>query len=131
MMSENLRSEPKGITTEVNGELAILRFQDSSLNFYVTDSLKVVVQEEVDKVLDQGCTHVVLSMEKVKILDSTGVTVVIRANNAVVARSAKLYVTNVKPFILKIFEILKISKHLSIFDTEEDAVAHVKETNDG
>ncbi len=121
----------KGIEVETKGKLATLRFQDSGLNFYVTDSLKETLKSKLHELIDQGCEHIVLSLANVRIIDSCGVGLVIVANNVVAARgTAKLYVTNLRPFILKIFDILRISKHLSIFDTEAEAVVAARETND-
>jgi len=48
------------------------------------------------------------------------------ANNVTSCRNAKLYLSNIKPFIIKIFEIMRISKHLSIFDKEDDALLAIK-----
>jgi anti-anti-sigma regulatory factor len=42
------------------------------------------------------------------------------------SRNSKLYLCNIKPFIIKIFEIMRISKHLSIFDKEDDALQAIK-----
>ncbi len=49
------------------------------------------------------------------------------ANNVTAARSGKLYLCHIKPFIIKIFDIMRISKHLSIFETEEQALDAVKQ----
>jgi anti-anti-sigma factor len=64
-------------------------------------------------------------MGNVRIIDSCGVGLIIAANNLSAARNAKLYLANIKPFIIKIFDIMRISRHLSIFDTEEDALAAI------
>ena len=42
------------------------------------------------------------------------------------SRNCKLYLSNIKPFIVKIFEIMRISKHLSIFEKEDDALQAIK-----
>ena len=44
------------------------------------------------------------------------------------ARSAKLYLTNIKPFIVKIFEIMRISRHLTIFNLEDEALQAIKKS---
>ena len=62
-----------------------------------------------------------------KIIDSCGVGLIIVANNVTASRNTKLYLCNIKPFIIKIFDIMRISKHLSLYDTEDDALQAVKE----
>ena len=59
-------------------------------------------------------------------IDSCGVGLIIVANNVTSSRNTKLYLSNIKPFIVKIFEIMRISKHLVIFDKEDDALQAIK-----
>ena len=61
-----------------------------------------------------------------KIIDSCGVGLIIVANNVTSSHSAHLYLCHIKPFIIKIFDIMRISKHLAIFETEEDALVEIK-----
>ncbi|MFQ5503506.1 MAG: STAS domain-containing protein [Planctomycetota bacterium] len=104
----------------------ILSFNDRSLNFYVTDALKESLKELISSKIDEGYQHFLLNMENVKIIDSCGVGLVIAANNLTAARSAKLYLTNIKPFIIKIFDIMRISKHLNVFETEDGALQSIQ-----
>ena len=67
-----------------------------------------------------------LNLDNVKIIDSCGVGLIIVANNVTSSHSAHLYLCHIKPFIIKIFDIMRISKHLSIFETEEAALAEVQ-----
>ncbi|MGA0059974.1 MAG: STAS domain-containing protein [Planctomycetota bacterium] len=73
---------------------------------------------------DRG--HFVLDLDNVKIIDSCGVGLIIVANNLAMSRGAKLYLANMKPFIVKILDIMRISKHLTIFETEEMALEAIK-----
>lgn len=122
-MDHYIGKTAKGIDVERRGNLAILRFQDGSLNFYVTDGLKEKVKELIAIELEAGCDRFILNLELVKIIDSCGVGLIIVVNNVVMAASGKLYISNVRPFIIKIFEILRIARHLTILDTEDEAVA--------
>ena len=115
-------NKTKGLDIEITGKLAVLRFRDSALNFYVMGNLKDLIGGEIAKAFDKGCDRFVLSLANVEILDSSGISIVIVANNVLMQRQGKLYVTNLKPFILKIFDILRISKYLSIFETEAEAI---------
>ena len=99
---------------------------DRSLNFYVTDSLKESLKETINSKIEDGFRHFILNLDNVKIIDSCGVGLIIVANNVTASRNAKLYLSNIKPFIIKIFEIMRISKHLSIFEKEDDALQVIK-----
>lgn len=120
------KSQGLSVTTLKDDQTVIISFNDRSLNFYVTDSLKESLKDTINSKIEEGYQHFVLNLDNVKIIDSCGVGLVIAANNLTAARSAKLYLTNIKPFIIKIFEIMRISKHLSIFDKEDDALQAIK-----
>ncbi len=122
------KSQGLAVTTLDDDKTAIISFNDRSLNFYVTDSLKESLKETINTKIDEGFEHFVLNLENVKIIDSCGVGLIIVANNVTSSDNAKLYLCHIKPFIIKIFDIMRISKHLSIFSTEEDALDAVKES---
>lgn len=121
------KSQGLSVTALKDDGTVIISFNDRSLNFYVTDSLKESLKETIKSKIDEGYEHFVLNLENVKIIDSCGVGLIIVANNVTSSNHAKLYLCHIKPFIIKIFDIMRISKHLAIFETEEDALAQVKQ----
>ncbi|MSR38419.1 MAG: anti-sigma factor antagonist [Planctomycetes bacterium] len=120
------KSQGLSVTTLNDDKTVIISFNDRSLNFYVTDSLKESLKETINSKIDDGFQNFVLNLDNVKIIDSCGVGLIIVANNVTASRSSKLYLTNIKPFIIKIFEIMRIAKHLSIFEREDDALLSIK-----
>ncbi len=123
------KSQGLSVTCLEKDKVAILAFNDRSLNFYVTDALKENLKELINAKIEEGYQHFVLNMENVKIIDSCGVGLIIAANNLTAAKSAKLYLTNIKPFIIKIFDIMRILKHLNIFETEDAALQDIQQGN--
>ncbi|MEY3160549.1 MAG: hypothetical protein RIT25_540 [Planctomycetota bacterium] len=122
------KSQGLQVTTLQQDKTVVISFNDRSLNFYVTDSLKETLKDTINARIDEGYTHFVLNMDNVKIIDSCGVGLIIVANNTTNARNAKLYLTNIKPFIVKIFEIMRISRHLTIFNQEDEALQAIKKS---
>jgi anti-anti-sigma factor len=120
------KSEGLSVTVLREDQTCIVAFNDRSLNFYVTDSLKDALKETIATKIQEGVTHFVLDLDKVKIIDSCGVGLVIVANNLTASRGARLYLANMRPFIVKILDIMRISKHLTIFETEELALEAIK-----
>ena len=120
------KSEGLSVTLLEEDKTCIIAFNDRSLNFYVTDSLKESLKDTISNKIDDGYEHFILNLDNVKIIDSCGVGLIIVANNVTASRSAKLYLCNIKPFIIKIFDIMRISKHLSISETEDDALNAIK-----
>ncbi|MCC6672823.1 MAG: STAS domain-containing protein [Planctomycetes bacterium] len=120
------KSQGLSVTTLAEDKTVIVSFNDRSLNFYITDSLKESLKTTISQKIDEGYQHFVLNLEQVKIIDSCGVGLIIVANNVTAAKNARLYLCNIKPFIVKIFEIMRIAKHLSIYETENDALNAIK-----
>ncbi|MBI5853359.1 MAG: STAS domain-containing protein [Planctomycetes bacterium] len=120
------KSEGLSVTVLQEDRTCIITFHDRSLNFYVTDSLKETLKETIAQKIDEGIQHFVLNLDHVKIIDSCGVGLVIVANNVTGSRQSKLYLCNVKPFIIKIFDIMRISRHLAIFETEDAVLDAIK-----
>jgi len=122
------KSQGLSITALQDDKTVIISFNDRSLNFYVTDAIKESLKDTIKSKIDEGYQHFVLNLDNVKIIDSCGVGLIIVANNVTSSNNANLYLCHIKPFIIKIFDIMRISKHLSIFETEDDALARVRET---
>ena len=120
------KSQGLSVTALKDDKTVIITFNDRSLNFYVTDALKEQLKEAINGKIEEGYQHFVLNLDNVKIIDSCGVGLVIVANNVTSSRNCKLYLSNIKPFIVKIFEIMRISKHLAIFDNEDCALQAIK-----
>jgi anti-anti-sigma factor len=120
------KSQGLSVTALKEDKTVIISFNDRSLNFYVTDALKESLKETINSKIEDGFQHFVLNLDNVKIIDSCGVGLIIVANNVTSSRNAKLYLSNIKPFIVKIFEIMRISKHLAIYDKEDDALQAIK-----
>ena len=123
------KSQGLSVTALAQDKTVVISFNDRSLNFYVTDSLKESLKQTISSKIDEGFQHFVLNLDNVKIIDSCGVGLIIVANNVTAARGTKLYLCHIKPFIIKIFEIMRISKHLAIFETEDEALAAVKQAS--
>ena len=120
------KSQGLSVTTLEDDKTVIISFNDRSLNFYVTDTLKESLKDTIHAKMEEGYEHFLLNLDNVKIIDSCGVGLIIVANNVTSARSCGLYLSNIKPFIVKIFEIMRISKHLAIFDQVDDALQAIK-----
>ncbi|MBK8097048.1 MAG: STAS domain-containing protein [Planctomycetes bacterium] len=95
------KSQGLSVTALNDDKTVIISFNDRSLNFYVTDSLKESLKETINSKIEDGFQHFILNLDNVKIIDSCGVGLIIVANNVTASRNAKLYLSNIKPFIIK------------------------------
>ena len=73
--------------------------------------------------VEGGANHIVVDMEKVDFLDSTGLGVLVGALKRVRSNDGDLYLVCTQPRIRKVFEVTGLTKVFSLFDTVDDAVA--------
>jgi len=120
------KSQGLSVTALKGDKTVIIAFNDRSLNFYVAPWLKESLTEMINPKIEAGYEYFVLNLDNVEIMDSCGVALIIVANNVTSSRSCKLYLSNIKPNVVKILEIMRIFKHLAIYDKEDDALQAIK-----
>jgi anti-sigma B factor antagonist len=115
-------------------------FVDLKVNDYAADDdLTVInVEGEIDvytaprlreKLIDlvnKGKYHLLVDMEKVEFLDSTGLGVLVGGLKRVRAHDGSLELVCTQERILKIFRITGLTKVFGIFDSVDDAQEHRK-----
>lgn len=93
----------------------ILIALDGSLDIYTSLDLKATLEEHV-----QGDTpEVIIDMEKLNYIDSSGIGILIKALNYVQGLNGKLSVANLKPVIEKVFKVSGLTTYFEILSPEE------------
>lgn len=108
-LSLSTRTEGDRTVVEVGGEIDV----------YTAPKLR---EQLVDLVAD-GKYHLVVDMERVDFLDSTGLGVLVGALKRVRSNDGDLYLVCTQPRIRKVFEVTGLTKVFSLFDTVDEAVA--------
>ncbi|WP_163512216.1 anti-sigma factor antagonist [Fodinicola acaciae] len=103
------RSEGARTIVEVGGEIDV----------YTAPRLR----EKLIELVGAGNTHIVVDMERVEFLDSTGLGVLAGALKRVNAQNGSLRLVCTQDRILKIFRITGLEKVFPIFATVTEAVA--------
>ena len=134
VLRESVSEKPNLIPTKAfavtsldEAETVIITFAETKLIASNADPLEKPLSETLKKNIDQGYRHFILNFQNVAIIDSSGVGLVIVANRIVSLHDAKLYLCGMRPCISHVLDLMSISKYLSIFDTEEEALAEVRE----
>jgi anti-sigma B factor antagonist len=108
-LSLSTRSEGDRTVVEVGGEIDV----------YTAPRLR---EQLVDLVAD-GKYHLIVDMERVDFLDSTGLGVLVGGLKRVRSHDGELVLVCTKSRILKVFEITGLTKVFSIHDSVDAAVA--------
>jgi anti-sigma B factor antagonist len=122
-----------------NGCMALEESVDLKLDHYSKDGIEIVdVEGEIDvytaprlrelliELVNVGNYQIVVNMEKVEFLDSTGLGVLVGGLKRVRAHDGSLDLVCTQERILKIFRITGLTKVFGIHDTVDEAIANRK-----
>jgi anti-sigma B factor antagonist len=84
------------------------------------------LREKLIDLVNKGKYHLLVDMEKVEFLDSTGLGVLVGGLKRVRAHDGSLELVRTQERILKIFRITGLTKVFGIFDSVDDAREHRK-----
>ena len=73
-------------------------------------------------VVDAGATTVVINLNRVRYMDSTGLGVIVSALKHVRGMGGTIVMTGLTPHLTKIFEITGLRKVFDVYPTETDAL---------
>lgn len=94
--------------------------QSSNDRAVITPSKDIVantvqdLRAELFEVIQSGEKHVVVDLQHVEIVDSTGLGVLISAQNSVQEQGGGLTVINVSDDILRLFKIMRLDQHFVV-----------------
>jgi len=80
------------------------------------------VKDAITELIDQGHYNLVINLEKVRYIDSTGLGVLIGGLKRVREHGGSVSLVCTNPQIKKIFDITGLVKIFGIFDTEPNAM---------
>src|SRR5450755_3471827 len=119
-----------------DGRMALEDFVDLKLDHHTKDGIEIVdVEGEIDvytaprlrelliELVNSSQYQLVVNMEKVEFLDSTGLGVLVGGLKRVRAHDGSLDLVCTQERILKIFRITGLTKVFGIHDTVDEAIA--------
>ncbi len=101
---------------------------DQFLNYDVADGLKERVKKLLGEQLADGHRTFLLNLEKVGLIDSCGVGLLIAAHHQVVAEGGVLAIVGACPFVMKVLRMMRLDKFLALFPDQERAVRALVDT---
>ena len=110
-MNESCRVE-----TVRDGDLAVVRTEG-----YINREGGEEIERWIQAVLGGGVTRIVLSLEKTKIVNSIGISILIEVLEKMMERKGALAFCRLTPTIDKTFRIMGLAQYAGIHATEEEA----------
>lgn len=81
------------------------------------------LREQLHGLVAQGSNQIVVNLDAVDFLDSTGLGVLVGALKRVRSNDGDLHLVCTQPRIRKVFEVTGLTKVFKLFDSVDDAVA--------
>jgi len=110
-------SESCKVSSERRGDVAIL-WTDG----YINNQGGEEIAREAYKQLDAGARALVMNLEKTRIVNSIGISILIEVLERVMDRKGVLAFCGLTPTIDKTFRIMGLAQYASIYPTEEEAL---------
>lgn len=82
----------------------------------------VALREAIHQALDAGATKILVNLQDVSTIDSSGVGELVSAYTTVTNRSGKLKLLNLPPKVADILQITQLITVFDVFDDEEEAL---------
>ena len=113
-------SETCKVSSERRGDVAIL-WTDG----YINNQGGEEIAREAYTHLDQGVRALVLNLEKTRIVNSIGISILIEVLERIMDRKGALAFCSLTPTIDKTFRIMGLAQYAQIYSTEEEALQAV------
>ncbi|MFZ3372577.1 MAG: anti-sigma F factor antagonist [Desulfitobacteriaceae bacterium] len=91
---------------------------DGELDLKTAEGLRQTIDTEIDR---RGIRTVILNLQKVEFIDSSGLGVLLGRYKKLLALGGKLKITNVPPHIYKIMELSGLPKIIHFYTNEASA----------
>jgi anti-anti-sigma factor len=108
------------IDTNLSDDYAVLSIKGEFDTFHCPR-----FQEQIDNVVEQGISFIILSMRLVKFINSTALGAIIKASKVCKAQDGALVLSQPSSFVRDIVGRLGIDQIMPVFDDEEQARKHV------
>lgn len=81
-----------------------------------------LLKERIQELLDQGATRIVMDLEGLEFLDSSGLGALVSCLRRIKEKKGEIKLAGLRPEVRSIFEITRVSRLFQICETVEEAV---------
>lgn len=106
------------VSNEAHGDVTLVTIQ-GDVDVYTAPALR----EHLDRLIATGHRHLVLDLEQVPFIDSTGLGVLVGRLKLTRLQKGSMRVVCTVPRILRVFEITGLNQVLSAYTTTDEALA--------
>jgi anti-sigma B factor antagonist len=86
----------------------------------IDNNSSVALDKEISLMVGGPGNAVILDMEKVTFISSSGIGVIVKAQNMLKATGAELTMISLQPQVKRVFEIMQLTPLLNVFESREE-----------
>jgi len=105
-------------TLKVVGDVCVLKLEGK----FTGGGDSFFLREKIKNVLSMGIQKILVDLEGVPYIDSTGVGFLVGSHTSITQEGGQLKLLRVKPKILEVLKVMNLLKVLEIFEDEEAAL---------
>ena len=109
----------KTLKADFEKDRAIVTIQEKRIYLGITD----LFRDDMLSVLDQDFNELIVNLEHVAVMNSSGLGVLIMAQDTIKKRGGKIKLTNLQPLMLDIFSRMRLDTLFEMYDTIDEAIA--------
>ena len=110
-------------TLKVVGDVCVLKLDGK----FMAAGDSFFLREKIKNVLSMGIQKLLIDMDSVPYIDSTGVGFLVSSHTSITQEGGSLKLLKVKPKILEVFRLMNLLKVFEIFEDEETAMKSFSE----
>ncbi len=110
-------------TLRVVGDVCVLKLDGK----FMAGGDSFFLREKIKNVLSMGIEKVLIDMDNVPYIDSTGVGFLVSSHTSLYGEGGQLKLLKVKPKILEVFKVMNLLSVFQLFEDEETAMKSFEE----
>lgn len=93
------------------------------LDHHTADQVRISLDEEIAR---GGCRHIVLSLESLQFMDSSGIGVILGRYKLIKQKGGRMAVCGVNPPVYRLLEMSGLFKIMSVYENESIALSELE-----
>jgi len=86
----------------------------------IDNNSSVTLDREISSVAGGSANAIILDMEKITFISSSGIGVIVKSQNMLKATGAELTMVNLQPQVKRVFEIMQLTPVLNVCESREE-----------
>ena len=96
----------------------------------IDNNSSIVLDREISGIAEGAASAIILDMEKISFISSSGIGVIVKSQNTLKAKGAELTMINLQPQVKRVFEIMQLTPVLNVCESREELDEYLRKIQD-